>query len=195
MQTIKLMTSDWKQWIDDNLARGCSDGSMVESMVAAGVDPEAAREWLGDAKAPASNDARSALASAALAASGTYRYEAPRMPTAGHVIKTHDCEVRVAMRLTQPVVAVFDNVLSAEECDELIRLSSLKLKRSTIVNAQTGELHAIDSRSSEGTYFLVNENPLVTRLDRRISDLLQWPWPPAFPRKPDTSTRSSPTPR
>ena len=181
MQTIKLMTSDWKQWIDDNLARGCSDGSMVESMVAAGVDPEAARQWLADAKVPAGGGARpdptagAPAAFAALAASGPYRYEAPRMPAAGHVIRTNDRDVRVSMRMAQPVVAIFDNLLAAEECDELIRLSSLKLKRSTTVDAQTGELLAIDARSSEGTYFLVNENPFVARLDRRISQLLQWP--------------------
>lgn len=175
MQNIQLMTSDWEHWIDDNIVRGCSDGSMVESMVSNGVDPEFARQWLADAKAAAGGLVMPEAPAVALAASRPYRYDPPRMPVIGHFIKTNDRDVSVSMRMAQPVVAIFDNVLSAEECDELIRISSLKLKRSTIVDAQTGQLHAIDARSSEGTYFLVNENPFVARLDRRISELLQWP--------------------
>jgi prolyl 4-hydroxylase len=160
LQIIKPITNSWKQWINTNLGRGCSDASMIEHMVAAGIDPEAARQWLGDVKMPATT---------------AYRYETPRAPVNGHVINTNDREVRVAMRLNQPVVAIFDNVLSPQECDELVQLSSVKLKRSTVVDANTGELRAIDARSSQGTYFLVNENPFIAKLDRRIAELLHWP--------------------
>ena len=175
MQIIQKITHEWKQWIEDNLARGCSDASIVESMIGAAIYPEVARQWLADVKATPSGVISPDPAVPALAASGPYRYETVRMALTGNVIKTHDRDVRVTMRLNQPVAAIFENVLSADECDELIRLSSLKLQRSTIVDAQTGELHAIDDRSSQGTYFLVSETPFVAGLDRRISDLLQWP--------------------
>lgn len=171
MRIAQQITREWTQWIDDNLARGCSDASIVESMIGAAIDPEVARQWLADVKATLGGVISPDPAVSALAAS----YETVRMALTGNVIKTHDRDVRVTMRLDQPVVAIFENVLSADECDELIRLSSLKLQRSTIVDARTGELHAIDARSSQGTYFLVNETPFVAGLDRRISDLLQWP--------------------
>ena len=173
---MKSITSDWKHWINANLARGCSDSSMVEHMVAAGIDPEAARHWLFEAKAPADSSvgAPNAVTIAPFVL-GPYRYTSTRLPQSGHVIKTHDRDVRVTMRLAQPVVAIFENVLTTEECDELVRLSSLKLKRSAVVDPETGEVRAIDARSSQGTYFLVNESPFVARIDRRISDLLRWP--------------------
>lgn len=61
--------------------------------------------------------------------------------------------MRVALRLSQPVIAVFDNILSAQECDELVRLSCIKLKRSGVIDPKTGEVVVIDARSSFGTHF------------------------------------------
>ena len=175
MRIIQQITRDWKQWIDDNLARGCRDDSMVESMIAAGVGPEVARQWLAIAKTPAGSADRSTSASHTLAGLGMYSYETPRIPTAGCVIKTHDRDVRVALRLAQPVVAIFDGVLSADECDELIRLSRIKLQRSTIVDPQTGVHTVIDDRSSYGTFFALNETAFIAQLDRRIAEVMHMP--------------------
>jgi prolyl 4-hydroxylase len=81
----------------------------------------------------------------------------------------------VSMRMAQPVVAIFDNVLSAEECDELIRLSRIKLQRSTIVDPQTGIHTVIEDRSSYGTFFALNETAFIAQLDRRIAQLMHLP--------------------
>ena len=69
------------------------------------------------------------------------------------MIRTFDRNVRIAFRMTQPVVALVEDLLSAGECDELIRLASVKLKRSTIIDPQTGRETVITDRSSDGTFF------------------------------------------
>jgi prolyl 4-hydroxylase len=177
MQIIQQITREWKQWIDENLARGCSVDSMVESMIAAGVGPEVARQWLAIAKMPAGSADRPNSAGQTLTGLGlgVYSYETPRIPTAGSVIKTHDRDVRVALRMAQPVVAIFDGVLGAEECDELIRLSRIKLQRSTIVDPQTGVHTVIEDRSSYGTFFALNETAFIAQLDRRIAEVMHMP--------------------
>jgi len=73
------------------------------------------------------------------------------------------------------VVAVFDNLLSEDECDELVRLSSAKLKRSTIVDPETGNEEIINARSSYGTFFSLNENAFIATLDARISAVMHLP--------------------
>ena len=83
--------------------------------------------------------------------------------------------MRVLARLAAPDVVVLGNVLSAAECDELIALSKPKLKRSAIVDPQTGAEEVMALRGSEGTYFLRGENAFVKRIERRLSALLDIP--------------------
>jgi prolyl 4-hydroxylase len=73
------------------------------------------------------------------------------------------------------VVTVVDGLLSAEECDELVRLSAHKLVRSTIVDRERGSAEVIAGRTSEGTYFPLNADAFIARLDRRISALMNAP--------------------
>jgi prolyl 4-hydroxylase len=69
------------------------------------------------------------------------------------VVCASDRDVSVAFRMNKPVVALLNNLFSPEECDELIRLSRAKLKRSTIIDPMTGREEVIRDRSSEGTFF------------------------------------------
>ncbi len=99
----------------------------------------------------------------------------PRLPRTTRRIQTADREVFVSMRIEQPEVALFDNLLSHEECDTLIALSRAKLKQSTIVDPQTGSEEVIQDRTSYGTYFLVNETAFIAKLDARIAAVMHWP--------------------
>lgn len=170
---ITFLSLQWQQWIRDNLARGCTVDSMIDAMDQQNFDRAAAAGFIRET---AIADSMAAQASVAIAArDGTYVYETPRLPQSGNIIKTPDRDVRVSLRMTQPVVAVFDNMLSSEECDELIRLSSIKLKRSTIVDPKTGQEEVIEERSSYGTFFSIDENEFITNLERRISAVMNWP--------------------
>ncbi len=99
----------------------------------------------------------------------------PIMPRNVRRIKTADHEVFVSMRIEQPEVALLDNILTHEECDQLIALSVAKLKQSTIVDPKTGKAEVIQSRSSYGTYFMLNENAFIAKLDARIAKVMHWP--------------------
>ncbi len=166
------LTSAWAQWLSDNLTRGCSAESLVAAMVKSGFSPASAQQHVDQAQArspqPASTHAQPRLEAA-------YTYDTPRFALTGNRIVTHDREVRVAMRLAQPVVALLDNLMSHEECDELVRLSSIKLKRSAVVDPETGRDQVIDERSSYGTFFHRNESEFIARLDRRIAEVMHWP--------------------
>ncbi len=178
MQKITDLTADWTGWLQENLRLGCSEESMIASMVQANVDPVAARQWFRDALVAsqvAGQPVQPVASHRESAARGTYVCDIVRLPQSGNLIHCSGHDVRVTMRLSRPVLAVFDNMLSPHECDELIRLSSIKLKRSTIVDPLTGEQRFIDERSSDGTYFLCNETEFIARIDRRISDVLHWP--------------------
>lgn len=83
--------------------------------------------------------------------------------------------VSVRVRFTRPRVIVFDNVFTGQECDELIRLATVKLSRSTIVDPLTGREEIIQDRSSSGTFFNLNENAFIASLDQRISCLMNLP--------------------
>ena len=99
----------------------------------------------------------------------------PRLPRDTRRIQTADREVFVSMRIILPEVALFDNLLSHEECDELIALSRAKLKQSTIVDPKTGKSEVIEARTSYGTYFPLNDNPFIAKLDARIAAVMHWP--------------------
>lgn len=167
--TITQLSAEWRDWIRDNLARGCAPQSLIDDMVRNRFDPVFARAAVNAAISPA------AASAAAPAPAGTnYLYETPRLP-AGNVIHTFDRDVRVALRVRRPLLAVLDGVLSGEECDELIRRSADKMRRSTTVDPHSGRHEVIADRSSEGTFFALNADPFIARLDRRIAEVMNCP--------------------
>lgn len=88
---------------------------------------------------------------------------------AGNTIKTEDREIRMIAKYEEPLVVVLGNVLSDEECDELIKHSREQLQRSKI-----GQEHAVNSiRTSSGVF--CEENEIVTRIERRLSQIMNIP--------------------
>jgi len=172
MNTITQLSPSWQTWLTDNLARACTPASLVDSMVAASFDPGVASAAVQRAQADL---AAKTSAPAPQSYASCYVYETPRLPQSGNVIHTHDRDIKVTLRLHQPAMAVFDNLMTPEECDELVGQARVKLKRSAIVDPVTGRERVIDERSSYGTYFHLNENDFIARLDRRIADLMHWP--------------------
>ncbi|WP_345816299.1 2OG-Fe(II) oxygenase [Paraburkholderia sp. PREW-6R] len=174
----------WEEWLSSNAARGCTMDSMIDAMVQAGFAGEAAREAVGRAfglatagAANASSASGAPVASEARVARSEPRlYEYDDMPVAsGNVIRAQDRDVRVMMRCARPQIIVFADVLSHDECDEMIERSRHRLKRSTTVNPATGKEDVIRNRTSEGVWYQRGEDPFIERLDKRISSLMNWP--------------------
>lgn len=172
MNAMTHLPPEWHDWIRENLSRGCAPQSLIEDMVRNRFDPVFARAAVngvmtnsGPVFAPFEEKPKPATG---------YVYEKPRLP-AGNLIRTSDRDVRIVTRVNRPLIAVLDGVLSEEECDELIRLSSHKMHRSTTVDPISGKHEVIADRSSEGTFFALNADPFIARLDRRIGEVMNWP--------------------
>jgi len=166
MNAHMQVPEEWRNWIAHNLERGCDLEMLVADMLRAGFDAGAARNAVfGMAEQSVT---------AAAAANGTYVYETPRLP-AGNVIHAQERDVRVVLRIDRPTIAFVDNLLDADECDELVRMSAHKLVRSTIVDRERGSAEVTTGRTSEGTYFPLSADAFIARLDRRIAALMNAP--------------------
>lgn len=92
-----------------------------------------------------------------------------------NAIQTGDRSVDMLFALNAPRIILFGNLLSDEECDQLIELSAPKLLRSTVVSPDTGSYDLHPYRTSRGTHFHCGENELIRRIEKRISDLIDFP--------------------
>jgi prolyl 4-hydroxylase len=89
----------------------------------------------------------------------------------GNKIITEDREINIIAKMEEPLIVVLGNVLSIEECDELIRLSKDRLERSKI-----GSIREIDDlRSSSSMFFQEGENEVVARIEKRVSQIMNIP--------------------
>ncbi|QOR64740.1 2OG-Fe(II) oxygenase [Cytobacillus suaedae] len=89
----------------------------------------------------------------------------------GNKIKTDDREINIIARLEEPLVVILGNVLSDEECDQLIEFSKSRIQRSKIGN--TREVN--EMRTSSGTFLEEGENDIVARIEKRISQIMNIP--------------------
>jgi prolyl 4-hydroxylase len=86
-----------------------------------------------------------------------------------------DREVKVLATLHSPRVIVFGDLLSGEECDEMIALAGARLARSETVQTDTGASEVNEARTSQGMFFERGEHPVVARIEARMAALLAWP--------------------
>ncbi|MGD0958260.1 MAG: 2OG-Fe(II) oxygenase [Methylomonas sp.] len=175
MSMIVNFSPELSAWIQHNLDRGCNLHDLVKTMVEQKFDPKIAHA-LVDAFATArsfGNPPPSGFIELD-AAADTYIYETPRLASAG-VIRTYDREIRVLLRMQQPIVALLENVLSPTECEQIINLARARLQPSTVVDPVSGENKVAEHRDSEGMFFNLNETPFIAVLDKRISEIMNCP--------------------
>ncbi|MBP0590025.1 2OG-Fe(II) oxygenase [Paraburkholderia sp. LEh10] len=169
---MHVVDAAWQEWLATNVSRGCTPESMIEAMVQAGFDAAAARDIVG--RAAAEGGVQAAAISPVDDSARAYHYDACPV-AAGNRVRAHDRDVTVLMRVERPQVIAFGNVLSADECTELIERARHRLKRSTTVNPDSGQEDVIQLRTSEGFWFQRCEDPFIERLDRRIAALMGEP--------------------
>ncbi len=162
MATVYL-TNEWREWITDNLARGCDPKALIAEMIKAGFEPAFSSATVVGFQSGKVTPATSG-----------YAYERPRIAQ-GNLIRTPDRTVRATLRIEQPIVVFLDDVLSHDECDQLIERSRDRLSRSTTVDPTSGNDAVIDARSSEGTHFPLNADPLIAKIDARVSAIMNLP--------------------
>jgi prolyl 4-hydroxylase len=182
---FEKLAPDLQSWFRDMVKRGTRREDLIRSLTAAGYQERYARDAVETAlKAlpvppppppPTPSPAAPAVdvpPVAAAAGSQSLSQQLVQMP---NTIATVDREVHMLFALTAPRIVLFGNLLSAEECDEMIELSRGKLARSSVVNNETGAYDIHPDRTSTGTYFNRGENELIRRIEARIADLVQFP--------------------
>jgi prolyl 4-hydroxylase len=167
------LDASWQAWLATNAGRGCSAQSMIDAMVEAGFNSAEAALAVQSVQGVSAADA-GRQANAVRPPSGDYQYD-PCPVAPGNLIRAFDRDVKVAMRCERPQIIVFDDVLSAQECEELIARSMPRLKRSTTVNPETGSEDVIQNRSSQGTWYQRAEDAFIERIDRRLASLMNLP--------------------
>lgn len=89
----------------------------------------------------------------------------------GNLIQTQDREIKIIARLEEPLIVILGNVLSDEECDELINLSKDNMQRSKI-----GSSHEVNEmRTSSGMFFQGNESDIIQKVEKRLSSIMNIP--------------------
>ena len=86
-----------------------------------------------------------------------------------------DRSVELLMRMRDPLVLLLGSVLTESECDALVGLALPRMQRSLVIQTDTGDIGVSDLRTGNGMSFKKAENPLVERIEARISSLLRWP--------------------
>ncbi|KGX93030.1 2OG-Fe(II) oxygenase [Pontibacillus halophilus JSM 076056 = DSM 19796] len=89
----------------------------------------------------------------------------------GNVIKTDDRTISIVTKMEEPCVAVLGNVLSKEECEELIRVSKDRMNRSKI----GAQKDVSDMRTSSGTFLPETGNEVIDCVEHRISQIMNVP--------------------
>lgn len=163
----QAISPELREWVAVQLAAGHSLPSLRASMRAAGWHDDVADVALQGievqgAVVPAADPSHLGLPGPDLSASPLY-------------VDAGDRRVQVLQTMRHPRVIVFGDLLSDEECEALIVTARERLARSLTVETKTGGEALNVDRTSDGMFFERGENPLVARLEQRISTLLRWP--------------------
>lgn len=162
------LSAEWQDWLAGNIVRGCADADLLAAMRAQGFEAAYARVAIAVVRSMTER-----VQQANPAALDPYAADPIRLPAQARV-QAAGHEVRIAFMVQDPNIALIEGLLSVDECDELIGLSTGKLQRSEVVG-NDGRLAISGVRTSRGTHFALAENPLVERLEARIAALVGEP--------------------
>lgn len=169
MEKLSRISAELRDWMMKTLESGVNPESIVQAMIKKGFDPIFAYTTLLRMVSQQSTQTLDTYEPK------PYTYELPEIGQKGNIIQTSNRKIKVLMRIEKPFILYLDNVLSADECDELIEISKPRLKPSRVVDPTTGEEKMAPGRTSDGTYYSLNENALITRIETRIAEITNYP--------------------
>ena len=164
------VTPELRQWIIDQAKAGRPPDEVLKSMMASG--------WAEDVALAALEDTLSGFLKEHAQANGLpapVPVPEPDLTDAPNSLMVSGHEVKIVMSLRNPRVIVFGNLLSHQECDDMIELARARLVRSETVVTSTGASEVNTARTSDGMFFGRGENALCARIETRIGALLGWP--------------------
>jgi prolyl 4-hydroxylase len=158
------MDENWQRWIKTNRERGCSVESMIDAMVSAGMERAIATQAVAEpiSTSPVKEQV------------GAYQYE-PSTVGEGNLTVACERNVEILMQCRKPEIVVFGNVLSPQECEEVITRAKSHMAPSTVTDEKDGSNHTHQDRTSEGCFFQRCADEFISELDYRIAELMQLP--------------------
>lgn len=168
--SAQQVTPELRQWIVDQAKAGRPPDEVLKSMMASGWQEEVALVALENTLSGFLKDHAEAngLPVPVLVPEPDLSGAPSSLVVDGH-------EVQILMSMRNPRVIVFGNMMSHEECDQLMALSRPRLSRSETVVTSTGASEVNVARTSDGMFFGRAENELCARVEARIAALLNWP--------------------
>ncbi len=159
MKNFASLPDSWQTWVTENLTRGSDHPSMIAAMVRAGHFDEAfCRAVIREVTGESAGGARAM----------------PHIDASRNVVDIDGQRVALLASYRDPYIVVLGNVLTEEECDALVALCQPQFARSTVLAADgSAELHP--ERTSQGAFLKRGEDPLVARIDARLTALANWP--------------------
>ena len=157
---------DWQDWLAAAMVRGEGDEVLLAEMRAAGFEDAYARAAISVLRAMTER-----VREQNPSAIGEYLPDPIRLRAPGARLRVADREVRLAMLLSNPNVAIVEDLLSEQECDKLIQMTQGRLRRSEIVEPKSGRLAISGVRRSEGAHYGYGENAIVARIEARVAAL------------------------
>jgi prolyl 4-hydroxylase len=169
-QTQQQITPELRQWIVAQAQGGHSAESVLKSMLASGWQEDVAIEAM-------ESTLRTHLEAEAVKKGlpPSVPVPDPKLEESPLYVDCGDQKVHILQNMFNPRVVVFGNLLSDQECDDLIALATPRLARSLTVATKTGGEEVNEDRTSNGMFFQRGENELVRRIEQRIARLLHWP--------------------
>lgn len=168
--TRQQVTADLRKWIIEQAQAGHGADSVLKAMLASGWNEEVAIEAMESTlRGHLEENAQAQGLPPAVPVPDPKLDESPLYLDGG------DRRVAVLQAMYNPRVVVFGDLLSAEECEQLIALATPRLARSLTVATKTGGEEVNADRTSNGMFFQRGENELVRRIEERIGRLLNWP--------------------
>ena len=168
--TRQQVTPELRQWIVDQARDGHSAESVLQAMLASGWTEDVAVDAMESTlRGHLEEQAVQQGLPAAVPVPDPSLDESPLYLDAG------DRQVCVLHSMYSPRVVVFSNLLSDEECEQLIALAKPRLARSLTVATKTGGEEVNADRTSNGMFFQRGENELVQRIEQRLARLVNWP--------------------
>ncbi len=182
MSTNSTITPETRSWVIACIEKGQSPDALVQTLIDRGIGEEAAVAFMTQTLEARLEELKEKAAARdapvpdpVTAIPQPISIEWPSVIRAGSRPNL-DRDVKVMFSLDHPRVVLFQNFLSAAECDELIRLSRDRMQASHVIDMDSGDTRADAGRTSSGTAFTRGESPLIERIERRIEALLQWPY-------------------
>lgn len=168
MHSFDALPKEWRDWIQQNLERGCDPLGLAQMMVKDGG-------YTATVAAAAIARVAQEVGNLHAEANTFSTITRPDIETRRNIIQLPDREVRVLMNVDQPRVVLIGNLLSDEECDQLCAYTADRLSPSPVVDVVEGSNAMHEHRTSKGAMLQRAETELIARIEARLAALTNWP--------------------